>query len=196
QRDQGLISPAEYEATETQFKLADAELRGDRATAAQVRLNAAAKTLARATVQRDQGIISNAEYQKAALALELARAEERANAAQTSVRAPAAIDNAGIGVALNEESGHFVIGSILPDSPAANEGSLKPGHEIRKIGDSGDQLVSIAGWKLQDVVGRFRGKARPQFSLFVVRSGVGTIVTLIRRKLPEMELGREQPKAE
>jgi hypothetical protein len=196
QRDQGLISPAEYEATETQFKLADAELRGDRATAAQVRLNAAAKTLARATVQRDQGIISNAEYQKAALALELARAEERANAAQTSVRAPAAIDTAGIGVALKEESGHFVIGSILPDSPAANEGSLKPGHEIREIGGSGDQLVSIAGWKLQDVVARLRGKEGTQVSLFVIRSGAGTIVTLIRRKLPELELGREHLKTE
>jgi hypothetical protein len=128
--------------------------------------------------------------------LELARAEERASAAQAPAAALSAADPAGIGVALKEEDGNLVIGSILPDSPAANEGTLKPGHEIRSIGDSGDQLLSIAGWKLQDVVARLRGKEGTQVSLFVVRSGVGTIVTLIRQKLPELELDREHPKVE
>ena len=73
--------------------------------------------------------------------------------------------------------------------------TLKSGHEFGVLGQW-DQLVSIEGWKLQDVVARLRGKDGTQVSLFVVRSGVGTIVTLIRRKLPELESGREHPKAE
>ncbi len=126
------------------------------------------------------------------------RVETSPDENQPAKTAPASVaaNTGGIGVALKEESGSFTIGSILPDSPAAKDGALKPGHEIRSIGDSGDHLVSIAGWKLPDVVARLRGKEGTQVSLFVVKDGVGTIVTLIRRHLPELEAGREHPKTE
>jgi hypothetical protein len=95
-------------------------------------------------------------------------------------------EDIGIGVVLKEDNGRFIIDRILPDSPASADGSLKPGHEIRSIGDSGDQLTAISGWKMGDVVRRLRGKEGMQVSLFVVREGLGTIVTLIRRHVPAM----------
>jgi outer membrane protein assembly factor BamB/predicted Ser/Thr protein kinase len=124
----------------------------------------------------------------------LPAAAHRAPGTQTPPATPASDDTAGIGVTVNEEGGRFVIASILPGSPAARDGYLKPGHEIRSIGDSGDQLASIEGWWLRDVVARLRGKEGTQVSLLVVRGGVGSTVALVRRKLPELELGREHPK--
>jgi outer membrane protein assembly factor BamB/predicted Ser/Thr protein kinase len=181
-----------------------ADLKGSRSRAqkqqleeAQLRCAVAEKTMQRQTELRKQLQISEAEYEKAALELELARAALRAAEAEAPAppAAAAPTGTAGVGIVLKEQEGRFFIDRILPGSPAAAEGTLQPGHEIRSIGDSGDQLVSVEGWKLEDLVARLRGKEGTQVALFVVRSGVGTIVPLVRRKLPELELGREHPKA-
>ena len=155
-----------------------------------------------------EGTISGADYGNAERAVEALRStvnalEENPNTVtlpsealrSAGSNAVPAADTAGIGVALKEENGRIIIGQILPNSPAAENTYLKPGVEIRSVGDSGDQLVSIAGWKLGEVVARLRGRAGTQVSLLVVQAGAGTTVALIRRHIPELEPGREPAEA-
>ncbi|MDZ4287232.1 MAG: protein kinase [Prosthecobacter sp.] len=80
-------------------------------------------------------------------------------------------ETAGIGVALKQESGHIVVGSILPDLPAAKDGSLKVGDILLRIGEDGKPLMGLDGWNLEQCGRGLRGAEGTRVSLCVIPAG-------------------------
>lgn len=77
----------------------------------------------------------------------------------------------GIGVLLEEEDGEFVVRSVLPDGPAAGEGSIRQGDRLVGAYDAEGQAVMFEGKTLPEVVGMIRGEAGTPIKLIVLPAG-------------------------
>ena len=93
----------------------------------------------------------------------------------------------GIGVTLHEDDGKILIRSILPNSPAARNGAVKPGMQLLGVAPKGGDADSIEGKNLAEVVGMMRGNEDTTVSLKLLGfddSGEPISVSLGREVLP------------
>ena len=63
----------------------------------------------------------------------------------------------GIGAVLQMEDGYVVVRRAIPGGPVERSGKLKPDDRIVGVGQEGEEIVDIVGWKLDDVVKLIRG---------------------------------------
>jgi hypothetical protein len=131
--------------------------------------------------------------QQQAVAAELRERERKMADAQNGV-APAQVATApaaGLGIALSKQNGRIVIGSIIPNNPAARDGRLKAGDEVIGVEEQGRAMVSLDGMPLADAVKRLRGEPGSVVTLLVVPAGQPAAnpvrVTLTRGRLALLE---------
>ena len=63
----------------------------------------------------------------------------------------------GIGAALLSEEEHTVINRIIPGGPAERSGLIKADDKIVAVGQDGEEMINVIGWRLTDVVQMIRG---------------------------------------
>ena len=63
----------------------------------------------------------------------------------------------GIGAALNTSEDHTVINRIIKGGPAEKSGIIKAEDKIVGVGQDGEDMVNVIGWRLNDVVQMIRG---------------------------------------
>ncbi|MFN9291842.1 MAG: CHAT domain-containing protein, partial [Planctomyces sp.] len=64
----------------------------------------------------------------------------------------------GIGAQLEVVADGAVVEQFIPDGPAARHGKLKTGDVIIGVGSGDDEIVSVAGMSLEQIVQRIRGQ--------------------------------------
>jgi len=128
---------------------------------------------------------------------EEARARDRVEEADARVRLSrdaAQPQNAAIGIVVTNRDGQMVIASIVPNTPASEDGHLQPGDAIAQFGEPGKPMVSVAGHTLSECVAGLRGREGSQVRLTVVPAGKTKTeaypLTLTRRLLPVLEAER------
>jgi hypothetical protein len=101
----------------------------------------------------------------------------------------------GVGVALGVEDDRFVVIDLIPDGPAAREGTIQKGDVLIGV-KQGDEVVKFAGKELVDVVKLVRGKAGTTVTLVIRHEGSeeDENVELTRAKL-EVPEPKEAPKS-
>ncbi|NNC99096.1 MAG: carboxy terminal-processing peptidase [Gammaproteobacteria bacterium] len=63
----------------------------------------------------------------------------------------------GIGAALQTEQDYTVINRIIPGGPAEVSGAISPEDKIVAVGQEGEEMINVIGWRLMDVVQMIRG---------------------------------------
>jgi len=63
----------------------------------------------------------------------------------------------GIGAALNTSEDHTVINRIIKGGPAEKSGVIKAEDKIVGVGQDGEDMINVIGWRLNDVVQMIRG---------------------------------------
>jgi len=117
------------------------------------------------------------------------QAEERANgvAPLPLVTRP----SAGIGVVLSRQAGRFIIGSIVPNTPAARDGRLKAGHQLLAVEDEGRDAVSLEGMGLSEAIKLLRGEPGSAVTLQIMPAGQAVDapvrIRLVRERLALLE---------
>jgi thiol-disulfide isomerase/thioredoxin len=96
----------------------------------------------------------------------------------------AAAETAGIGVALGESDGGFLVQAIVPDSPAEKSRGVNIGDRIVAVAQAGQEPVSVIGMSLRDVAAMIRGTAGTTVRLTIIPQGQQedhtVVVSLIR----------------
>jgi len=118
-------------------------------------------------------VVWSRAVQQQAVAAELRARERKIADAQNGV-APAQVATApaaGLGIALSKQNGRIVIGSIIPNNPAARDGRLKAGDEVIGVEEQGEAMVSLDGMPLADAVKRLRGDPGSVVTLLIVPAG-------------------------
>jgi carboxyl-terminal processing protease len=78
----------------------------------------------------------------------------------------------GIGASLRNMDGYTVVQTIIPDSPAAKEGTLKPGDKVVGVGEGASgSIEDVVDMKLNDVVKKIRGPRETVVRLEVIPAG-------------------------
>ncbi|MBW8190272.1 carboxy terminal-processing peptidase [Neiella marina] len=94
----------------------------------------------------------------------------------------------GIGAVLQSDFDYTVIRRLVAGGPAKTSGQLKPDDKITGVGQEGDDIVNIVGWRLDEVVELIKGPKGTKVILEVVpvKGGVDgetKLVTLTRDKI-------------
>jgi len=63
----------------------------------------------------------------------------------------------GIGAALQSDEDYTVISRIIPGGPAEKSGIIKAEDKIVGVGQEGEDIINVIGWRLMDVVQMIRG---------------------------------------
>ena len=63
----------------------------------------------------------------------------------------------GIGAALQTEDDYTIVNRILPGGPAERSGLLGEQDKIVAVGQEGEEMINVIGWRLMDVVKMIRG---------------------------------------
>lgn len=91
----------------------------------------------------------------------------------------------GIGASLKLEDDYVVITEIIPGGPAQADGRLKPEDRITAVGQEGEELVDVIGWRLEEVVEIIRGPGGTEVRLQILPAGAApgseqNVITLTR----------------
>ena len=92
----------------------------------------------------------------------------------------------GIGAVLQMEDDYTVINSMVAGGPAAKSKAISVGDRIVGVGQTGQNMVDVIGWRLDDVVALIKGPKGSKVRLEVLPAGKGTktrIVTLTRERI-------------
>ncbi len=94
----------------------------------------------------------------------------------------------GIGASLQLEDDYVKITEIIPGGPAQADGRLKPEDRITAVGQEGEELVDVIGWRLNDVVQLIRGPGGTEVRLQILPAGAApgsqqNVITLIRDEI-------------
>jgi carboxyl-terminal processing protease len=95
----------------------------------------------------------------------------------------------GIGAVLEDKDDYATIRELVPGSPAALSGKLKPGDRITGVSQgSKGAITDVVGWRLDDTVGLIRGAADTLVILDILPAGAGPdadhkLVSLVRKKI-------------
>lgn len=74
----------------------------------------------------------------------------------------------GIGALLQTEDEFTKVVSLVPGGPAAQAGELKPADKIIGVGQEGEEIVDVVGWRLDEVVDLIRGPKASTVRLQVI----------------------------
>ena len=74
----------------------------------------------------------------------------------------------GIGAALNTDEDYTVVNRIIKGGPAEKSGAIKAEDKIVAVGQDGEDMVNVIGWRLNDVVQMIRGNKGTKVKLDVV----------------------------
>lgn len=77
----------------------------------------------------------------------------------------------GIGAALQSEDDYTVINRILPGGPAERSGKLGEEDKVIAVGQEGEEMVNVIGWRLMDVVKMIRGDKGTKVRLDIEPNG-------------------------
>ncbi len=77
----------------------------------------------------------------------------------------------GIGAVLQTEDEHTMVRKIVPGGPADLSTALHAGDKIVGVGQAGDDVVDVIGWRLDDVVELIRGKKGSKVTLEIMPKG-------------------------
>lgn len=114
----------------------------------------------------------------------------------------------GIGAALQTDQDYTVINRIIPGGPAEMSHALDAEDKIVGVGQEGEDIINVIGWRLMDVVKNIRGKKGSKVTLEILPhdSAPGSPsekITLVRdviqleeqrAKLSHIELGKNENK--
>ena len=74
----------------------------------------------------------------------------------------------GIGAALNTQEDYTVVNRIIKGGPAEKSGAIKAEDKIVAVGQDGEEMINVIGWRLNDVVQMIRGDKGTKVRLDVV----------------------------
>jgi len=74
----------------------------------------------------------------------------------------------GIGAALNTDEDYTVVNRIIKGGPAEKNGVIKAEDKIVAVGQDGEDMVNVIGWRLNDVVQMIRGDKGTKVKLDVL----------------------------
>lgn len=76
----------------------------------------------------------------------------------------------GIGAALQTEDDYTLVNRILPGGPAERSGLLGEEDKIIAVGQDGEEMINVIGWRLMDVVQMIRGDKGTKVRLDIERA--------------------------
>lgn len=92
----------------------------------------------------------------------------------------------GIGAVLQMTDDYTVISSLVAGGPAASSNQLSEGDRIVGVGQDGEELVDVIGWRLDDVVQLIKGPKGTKVYLEILPEGKDVkrhVVTIVRDKI-------------
>lgn len=92
----------------------------------------------------------------------------------------------GIGAVLQMDDDYTVINSMVAGGPAAKSKAIVVGDRIVSVGQSGQAMVDVIGWRLDDVVSLIKGPKGSKVRLEILPAAKGSkpkIVTLTRERI-------------
>ncbi|KJY82443.1 carboxy-terminal protease [Vibrio galatheae] len=92
----------------------------------------------------------------------------------------------GIGAVLQMTDDYTVIRSLVAGGPASNSKQLGEGDRIIGVGQDGEDMVDVIGWRLDDVVQLIKGPKGTKVNLQILPEGKDAkaeVVTLVRDKI-------------
>lgn len=97
----------------------------------------------------------------------------------------------GIGAVLQTKDEYTEIRSLIAGGPAAKSNQLKPGDRIVAVGQAGESLVDVIGWRIDDVVDLIKGPKGTEVQLEILPAG-----SKVDGKTKRVELQREKIRLE
>lgn len=92
----------------------------------------------------------------------------------------------GIGAVLQMDDDYTLINSMVAGGPASKSKAISVGDRIVGVGQTGQNMVDVIGWRLDDVVALIKGPKGSKVRLEILPAGKGTktrIVTLTRERI-------------
>lgn len=92
----------------------------------------------------------------------------------------------GIGAVLQMEDDYTIIRSLVAGGPASNSKLLAEGDRIIGVGQDGEDIVDVIGWRLDDVVQLIKGPKGTKVNLQILPEGKeakADVVTIVRDKI-------------
>lgn len=92
----------------------------------------------------------------------------------------------GIGAVLQMDDDYTVINSMVAGGPAAKSKAISVGDRIVGVGQTGQSMADVIGWRLDDVVALIKGPKGSKVRLEILPAGKGTktrIITLTRERI-------------
>ncbi|MEI8656289.1 MULTISPECIES: carboxy terminal-processing peptidase [Vibrio] len=92
----------------------------------------------------------------------------------------------GIGAVLQMTDDYTVISSLVTGGPAASSKQLSEGDRIVGVGQDGEDIVDVIGWRLDDVVQLIKGPKGTKVNLEILPDGKDVkrhVVTIVRDKI-------------
>ena len=95
----------------------------------------------------------------------------------------------GIGAQLQSRDDYTIIRELVPGSPAALSGKLKPGDRVMGVGQgTSGPVVEVLGWRIDDIVALIRGNKDSTVRLDILPADAGTdgkhvMIALVRKKI-------------
>ncbi|WP_058912899.1 carboxy terminal-processing peptidase [Entomohabitans teleogrylli] len=92
----------------------------------------------------------------------------------------------GIGAVLQMDDDYTVINSLVAGGPAAKSKAISVGDRIVGVGQTGQQMQDVIGWRLDDVVALIKGPKGSKVRLEILPAGKGAktrVITLTRERI-------------
>ena len=92
----------------------------------------------------------------------------------------------GIGAVLQMTDDYTVIRSLVAGGPASNSKQLSEGDRIIGVGQDGEEIVDVIGWRLDDVVQLIKGPKGTKVNLQILPEGKeakSQVITIVRDKI-------------
>ena len=92
----------------------------------------------------------------------------------------------GIGAVLQDTDDYTVVRSLVKGGPAEKGKQLAEGDKIIGVGQDGEKIVDVVGWRLDDVVQLIKGPKGTKVNLHVIPEGKDAkshVVTIVRDKI-------------
>lgn len=92
----------------------------------------------------------------------------------------------GIGAVLQMTDDYTVIRSLVAGGPASNSKQLSEGDRIIGVGQDGEAIVDVIGWRLDDVVQLIKGPKGTKVNLQILPEGKeakSQVITIVRDKI-------------